>query len=112
VIPFAEHVQCILAVHSTFTTKIHTYIHTLKYVLQTYSHTSKYVRTQWQVLCLVPVQHHVQCILAVYSGLHERHRERERERERRRRRRRRRRFVVCCVGCFGGSRVGAGVESE
>jgi len=42
----------------------------------------------------------------------EREREREREKKRRRRRRRRRRrFVVWCVGSFGGSRVGAGVES-
>jgi hypothetical protein len=60
----------------------------------------------------------------VYSGLHERHREREREREREierereeeeeeeeEKRRRRRRFVGWCVGSFGGSRVGAGVES-
>jgi hypothetical protein len=51
----------------------------------------------------------------VYSGLHERHTHTEREREeekKKRRRRRRRRFVVWCVGSFGGSRVGVGVESE
>ncbi len=69
---------------------------------------------------MVPLQCHVQCNLAVYSGLHERRREREREREReeeeeeeeKKKKRRRRRFVVWCVGSFGGSRVGAGVESE
>jgi hypothetical protein len=42
--------------------------------------------------------------------------EREREggggEEEKKKRRRRRRFVVWCVGSFGGSRVGAGVESE
>jgi len=42
----------------------------------------------------------------------EREREREEEEKKKRRRRRRRRFVVWCVGSFGGSRVGAGVESE
>jgi len=61
-----------------------------------------------------PCAVHCRC---VQRPARETQREREREREReeeeeKKRRRRRRRFVVWCVGSFGGSRVGAGVESE
>jgi len=53
------------------------------------------------------------CTAACTRDTHrEREREREREEEEEKKRRRRRRFVVWCVGSFGGSRVGAGVESE
>jgi hypothetical protein len=56
-----------------------------------------------------PCAVHCRC---VQRPARETQREREREEEEEKKRRRRRRFVVRCVGSFGGSRVGAGVESE